>query len=175
MFKPEKYPAFLRTLHWLMAFMILGMIAAGYYMSDLPDSHPLKWKIYAIHKSCGLTILALFVLRILTRLTVSVPALPYNISRADRFAAGLAHKTMYLFMFAVPFSGLMASMYAGYGAAWFGWSVPHFVQKSEKLAMFYGVVHLYAPYFFLGLITLHFLGVAKHYFIDRTNLLKRML
>jgi len=170
-----KYPLLMRALHWLMAVVILGLIALGIYMSDLPKEDPSRMDLYNLHKSFGFTILVLFFVRLGVRLKSKIPELPSAISASDQKLAKAGHHTLYLLIFAVPLVGVMFSNFYGYGINFFGLvEIPPFFPKNTDLAEFTGETHGFLAYGLLALVGVHVLGALKHQFIDKVNLLKRM-
>lgn len=170
-----KYALSLRILHWLMAALILGLIALGWVMSELPREDTLRPLLVSLHKSFGITVLALALLRMALRLRTSVPPLPDVIPRLERQLAHLGHGTLYLLMLAVPVSGIIMSQSYGYPVAWFGLSLPRLLPINRELAHEAADVHEILPYLLLILVALHAGAVPLHYLKHRVNLLKRIL
>ncbi|MBV36017.1 MAG: cytochrome B [Rickettsiales bacterium] len=174
----NKYTLLMRILHWLIALLILGMIAVGWYMAGLPDEDPTKYDIYPIHKSIGISLLALIVLRLLVRFFSPIPKLPSELAGWEKVLTKTTHFLLYLLMLLVPISGYLMSDFAGFPVDWFGIEVPGFVpdnmDNSEKALSAHGIL----PYILLGLVVLHVLGSLKHRFIDKdknTDVLSRIL
>lgn len=173
-----KYTLLMRILHWLIAILILGMIGVGWYMHGLPDDHPTKYDIYAIHKSTGITLLGLIVIRLLVRFISPVPKLPQQLSRWEKWLTKITHFFLYALMVLIPISGYMMSDFAGFPVEWFGIEVPGFVPDNMGNSESANSAHGVLPYILLGLVILHLLGTLKHRFIDKnkdTDVLKRML
>jgi cytochrome b561 len=173
-----KYTLLMRLLHWLIAILILGMIGVGWYMSGLPDEHPTKYDIYAIHKSIGITLLGLIVIRLLVRFFSPIPELPKELSWWEKLLTKTVHFFLYLLMLMVPVSGYLMSDFAGFPVEWFGIEVPGFVPDNMESSEGAQSAHGILPYILLGLIGLHLLGSLKHRFLDKnkdTDVLKRML
>ena len=172
----EKYHLSLRILHWVMALIILALIASGWYMHHLDNSVPYKFDLYALHKSFGVMILILFFVRGLTRLLTLVPALPGSISTAERHLAHSVHAFLYISMLLVPLSGYIMSDAGGYGVKLFGLPMPHLF-NGEGLAYLAHTFHHYSAYVLLAFIGLHVAGAVKHQWFDkpRKNILSRML
>lgn len=173
-----KYSLTMRVLHWLIALLILGMIGVGWYMAGLPDEDPVKYDIYPVHKSIGITLLGLIVLRLLVRFVSPIPKLPNELAGWEKVLTKTTHFLLYLLMLLVPISGYLMSDFAGFPVEWFGIDVPGFVpdnmDNSENALSAHGIL----PYILLGLVILHILGSLKHRFIDKdknTDVLKRML
>ncbi|MBN8530623.1 MAG: cytochrome b [Alphaproteobacteria bacterium] len=173
---PEKYPGLMRLIHWLMALLLLGMIAFGYWMVGLPKDHPQRMEMYDLHKSVGVLLLALVVLRFLVRLASSVPELPEGLAASEKKLAKAAHIVLYVLMFAVPLSGVVMSCAAGYGVKFFGFPLPNPLEKNLPMAGLANGIHEIIPYALLGLVALHVAGALKHRFVDKQNdVLGRML
>ncbi|RDX38149.1 cytochrome b [Kangiella sp. HD9-110m-PIT-SAG07] len=173
-----KYTLLMRILHWLIAVLILGMIGVGWYMAGLPDEHPTKYDIYAIHKSIGITLLGLIVIRLLVRFFSPIPKLPQELAWWEKLLTKSVHFLLYTLMLLVPISGYLMSDFAGFPVEWFGVEVPGFVEDSMESSQDALDAHGILPYILLGLIALHLLGSLKHRFLDKgdnTDVLKRML
>ncbi|NVK21266.1 MAG: cytochrome b [Kangiellaceae bacterium] len=173
-----KYSLTMRILHWLMAIMILGLIAVGWYMQGIPDEDPNKYNLYPWHKSFGVTLLVLVIIRFFVRLFSDVPAPPKALAGWEKTLSKITHVVLYLLMLLVPLSGLMMSDYAGFGVAWFGIELPEFLADNEQRAVTLHSIHSIIPYVLLGLVILHLAGAIKHRFFDKnseTDVLKRML
>lgn len=91
------------TLHWVIAFSIIAMIPLGFFMGDLPIS--IRFDGYAVHKSLGLTVLALSIFRLIWRLLNPPPALPSGLKPYERILAKLTHWGFYFLIIAMPLSG----------------------------------------------------------------------
>ena len=107
------------TLHWLTVLMIIGLAIVGLSMDDLPNG-PQKIQVYALHKSVGLTVLVLTLLRLGWRLLAGAPALP-PMPRWQRLAAHASHVALYGLLLAMPLSGWLFNSAAGFPLRWFGW------------------------------------------------------
>ena len=107
------YTATAKLLHWLMAALLFGMLALGFYMHDLPLS-PTKLQIYSWHKWAGVTAFLLLAFRLLWRVTHRPPALPESMPKLMQFAAHAGHLMLYLLMIAIPLSGWLMSSARAY-------------------------------------------------------------
>src|SRR5262245_55575412 len=125
---PARYGAVAMTLHWLLAAAIIGQLFLGKYMHELPDSDADKFAFFQLHKSIGITILALTVVRIAWRLVNIVPPLPKTMPPWQKRLAKLSHLLLYGFMLAIPLSGwaMVSASPLGIPTIWFGVAeVPH--------------------------------------------------
>ena len=185
-----------KVLHWLIAIAIFGMFALGWFMSDLPKEAPKQiaydlfnlgvytWHLseeisprtfyFNLHKSIGVTIFALILIRILWRITHRPPALLASYKAWERKLASNAHHLLYLLMVALPISGIVMATYSKYGIKWFG--VP-FIKGLDNNPMreLFKEVHEIIGVIILLVIIVHIIGALKHKFIDKDDTLKRML
>jgi len=162
------------ALHWLLASMILGSLAVGLVMTELPLS-PTRLKLYNWHKWAGVTILALSAVRLLWRLTHRAPPdlpMPPWQSRA----AHALHAALYGLFFAVPLAGWAYSSAAGFPVVLFGvLPLPDFVAPDRAWSDSLKPVHRWLAYALAALVALHVLAALKHHVIDRDGLLLRMM
>jgi cytochrome b561 len=170
----EKYPAAIRILHWLMALMIIGLLTAGLVMTDMQRDDPNRSLVYGLHKSFGLTVLMLAILRFALKVKLGAPPLPGVIPARERLLASLGHWALYGFMFAMPVSGYLMSASMGLPVKWFGAALPKLVSVDRVRGRLAGDFHAWAAYALIGLLALHVGAVLLHYFKERVNLLKRM-
>jgi len=170
-----RYPLSIRILHWLMALMIIGLLAAGLIMVKLPHG-PDRDFVFALHKSFGLTVLALAFLRVAYRLRLGAPPLPGIIPAVERFMARLGHLALYTFMFVMPISGyVMTASFAVKPVNWFGIPLPHLIGIDRDRGKLADEIHEWAAYLLIAMIVLHVGAVLLHYLKQRINLLQRML
>lgn len=173
---PFAWGAVTKTLHWLIALAIVGLAAVGWYMDELKPS-PLKKQLYDLHKSTGLTVLALVLVRIGWRLAEAVrPALPARMPRWELFAARFSHVLLYVMTIAMPVSGWLLHSGGGYPLRWFGtFPVPSLAPASETLKATAGAAHEWGAWILAALFAVHVLAALKHHFIDRDDVLRAML
>ena len=162
-------------LHWLIALAIFCVLPLGVYMHELPLS-PTKLQLYSLHKSLGITILTLVVVRLLWRFTHTPPALPASMSaKEQRIAHGMVHG-MYLFMLLSPLTGWLMSSFLGKPVVLFGMlPIPDLVGPNEATGKAFKELHEVCNYILCTLFSLHILASLKHHFKDRDDVLARML
>ncbi len=162
------------ALHWLLAVLIVGNFALGFYMHELPFS-PTRMKYYNWHKWAGVTILAASALRLLWRLTHRPPTeLPMPAWQAR--AAQAVHLGLYALFFAVPLAGWGYSSAAGFPVVLFGvLPLPDFVPVNRELAEALKGLHKALALGLGALVLAHLAAALKHQFVDRDGLLLRML
>lgn len=160
-------------LHWLIATLMIGMIILGLYMTGLPVSIE-KLKYYGWHKEFGFVVLTLAFIRLYWRLTNETPDL--EIPAWEALSARLMHWTLYGFMFALPLTGWLLTSAAGFPVSFFGlFTIPILITPNEELMQLFVAVHKWLAYTLIALITLHTAAAFKHHFIDKDNILKRII
>jgi len=171
----QRYSATAIALHWLVALMILCSATLGLYMVDLQLS-PTKLKLYSWHKWLGVTIFLMAAGRLFWRLTHPAPALPATVPIWQRRAAALSHALLYALLFVIPLSGWLMSSALGVQVVYFGvLPLPDLVEKDQALGEQLKLAHLALNLTLLGLVVLHVAAALKHHFLDRDEILHRML
>jgi cytochrome b561 len=164
-----------KTLHWLIVLLIINQ----WVIAARADSLPLglaKLEALAWHKSFGLTILMLAVARLLWRWLNPVPDLTAETRPWERVLAKLSHVLLYALIFALPVSGWLMSSAKNFPVSWFKlFQFPDLVAPDERLFQLMRNLHgvLFAALVVVAL--LHVAGALKHHFIDRNDVLRRML
>jgi cytochrome b561 len=172
---PVRYTGVAIALHWLIALAIFGAFGVGLYMVDLPFS-PAKLKIYSWHKWAGVTIFALVVLRCIWRLTHATPALPDSTPAWQRHVANVTHVLLYVLIFIIPISGWLMSSAKGFQTVYFGvLPLPDLLDKNKELGDTLATVHQYLNFTMIAIVLLHAGAALKHHFIDKDDILRRML
>jgi cytochrome b561 len=163
------------ALHWLIAVLLLGQFVFGLMLEDIPRGTPARGYYVNLHKSSGIVIGLLILLRLGWRLTHRPPPLPAAMPPWQRHAARLSHAALYLCMLALPLSGYLASNFSRHGVKFFNvvrWA-PWGPDDKTLYALFNGIHHLAALLLAL-FVAVHVLAVAKHMLVDRDGLLLRM-
>ena len=174
----QKYSLTMRILHWLIGLMLLIMIGVGWYMAGLPMESELKYEIYPIHKSFGITVFGLVLIRIVVRLFSNTPALPSGLATWEKALTKITHLLLYVLMLAIPVVGYLSSDFQGFDVEWFGIPIPELVEDNEDYAHLMHEWHEILAYSLLLLIILHLAGTIKHRWFDKgsdTDVLNRML
>ena len=163
------------TLHWLIAIGIIGQIALGLWMIEIPK-YPVGVRAawFNLHKSIGLTIGLLVIVRIAWRLAHSPPALPATMPRWQVRLARVNHALLYFCMITMPLAGYLGSTFSGYPIRYWGVTLPGWGWKDDALKDFFSQVHLVTAIVFILLISLHVLAALKHLVIERDGVFSRM-
>ncbi len=183
------------VLHWLIAISIFAMFALGWFMTDIPKEAAkqtsfdlFNWGVYTwpvaeavsprnfyynLHKSIGITIIVLVIIRVLWRITHKPPAVLASYKVWERKLAAGAHHLLYLLMIALPVTGLIMSVSGKFGVKWFG--VP-FLNGLDHPAVrdIFKEAHEIIGIILLAIIAVHILGALKHKFVDKDDTMKRM-
>ena len=169
------YTPVAKALHWLIALLLFGLLALGFYMQDLPLS-PQKLQLYAWHKWAGVTVFLLVLVRLAWRVTHRPPPLPEHMPRVMQLAAHAGHVLLYALMIAIPLSGWLMSSAKGFQTVWFGvLPIPDLLAKDKALGDLLQTVHMTLNLVFALAIAGHIGAALKHHFIDRDDILTRML
>ena len=169
------YTATAKALHWLMALMLFAMLALGFYMQGLPLS-PEKLQLYSWHKWAGVTIFLLVLFRLAWRFTHRPPVLPASMPKLMQVAAHAGHLALYGLMLAIPLSGWLMSSAKGFQTVWFGiLPLPDLLAKDKALGDLLQTVHVSLNLLLLVVVAGHVGAALKHHFIDRDDILTRML
>jgi len=163
------------AFHWIAAALIIGNLAFGLYTVNLPLS-PQKLKLFSYHKWVGVTVLLLATARLLWRLTHAAPALPDAMKPWEKTAAHAAHIALYVLFFAAPLTGWLFSSAAGFQTVYLGvLPIPDLLSKNKELADVLRFMHRWINYTMAAVIVLHAAAALKHHFVDRDDVLARML
>lgn len=163
------------VLHWIVALLVLFNLGFGLYTVGLPLS-PQKLKYFSWHKWVGVTILLFAAARLLWRLTHPAPALPATMKPWEARAAHAAHALLYVLFFAAPITGWLFSSASGFQTVYLGLlPIPDLLQKDKAVADVLRFAHRWINYTMAAVIVLHVAAALKHHFIDRDDVLARML
>jgi cytochrome b561 len=169
----SRYGSIPQLLHWAVVVLLVAQFILAEAAEELEGVGQLA--MLARHKSVGLTVLMLALVRIGWRLFDRPPP-PPPMPAWQRAAAAATHWGLYAVLLAMPFSGWMMSSAANYPVSWFGlFQLPDLVAPSESLEDILHEVHETLAATLLALTGLHVLAALKHQFIDRDGLLTRML
>ncbi len=172
---PQSYGWVAKMLHWLIALGIISMLILGFSLHLISRPHFLFW--IQLHKSLGITILFLMIIRLIWRQFNQHPQLPPTMPHWQKLLAHLNHVALYLCAILLPLSGWAMTASAGYSVNLFGLvklSTP-WIKANPTASSLLFIIHHYGAWVILGLIALHGLAALKHYFINQDNILQRML
>ena len=165
-----------KTLHWLIALLILALGIVGLLMGELPKTPKYFW-VYTAHKSIGISVLALVALRLLWRLHAGAPKpVPGTPSWQERLASA-THWLLYVLMFAIPLAGWLYDSASGLRPfKLFGlFEMPKLVAPSEQAAQLSHALHEWGFWALILLVLAHAGAALYHHVHQRDATLARML
>lgn len=174
----QRYNSLAIILHWVMASAILLMLASGLTLAFAELEPAFKFQLYQWHKSLGVFVLLVAILRLFIRVITKSPSLP-PFSPKELIFAKIGHWALYFFMFALPISGWVMVSSSIYGLptivfGWFEW--PHIpgIAANVSVSEFAKDTHWYLALVLMALLVGHVGAVIKHAVVDKHNLLTRM-
>ena len=164
------------VLHWGIALVVFGLFALGLWMVGLDYYSAWRKDAPDLHKSIGLTLFAVMLLRLVWRFISPPPPAPANHGRLTRLGAKFGHAFLYVGLFVLMFSGYLISTADGAGIPVFNlFEVPALISGLPDQADVAGEVHFYLAWALVIFAGVHGLAALKHHFIDRDATLARML
>ena len=172
---PLRWGAVSQLLHWLVVALVITQFVLASLAEDLAPGMA-KLGLLARHKSVGITILGLALLRLAWRLGQPVPALPSGMPRWQRGLATGTHHLLYALLLAMPLSGWLMSSARNYPVSWFGLvQLPDLITPGERAFEALRATHGTLAALLAATALLHLAGALKHHFVDRDDVLRRML
>lgn len=169
-----RYTRFAVAMHWLVAAIVLVQYPLGWLMQQIPKQPPgQRAEVFNLHKSIGLTILALMIVRLGWRLAHRPPTLP-PMARWQAWLARATHGGLYALLIAMPLVGYLGSVFSGYPVRFFGIVLPSWAAKNPQLKDWMSEAHLVLAWALGVAFALHIAGVLKHVLVDRDALVRRM-
>ncbi|ETI62967.1 cytochrome B561 [Sphingobium sp. C100] len=168
-----RYTSVARALHWIIAILIIANLALGIGHEALPKD----WAVMPVHKSIGLTVLALTLVRIGWRLTHPAPRLPAAMPSWEKGAAHATHFLFYAFMILMPLSGWIMTSAGTRPLNWFFlFDVPKFaVTKGDAIVGLSGEGHEIMGFTWAALVVVHIGAALRHHIVLKDDVLRRML
>ena len=169
-----RYNGVSKTLHWVIALLAFSQLAMGKFFEVEADESD---SLFDWHTALGLLVLALMVVRLVWRLTHTVPALPQNTPGWQQVAAKATHIAFYVLLIALPITGWLLTSVDGDTVSFFGWfpvpSLP--ISGSDETGDLIGEIHELLGNVLLVLAGIHVVAGLKHHYIDRDDVLRRMM
>jgi cytochrome b561 len=180
---PDTYSRVARWLHWIIALLVISLLIIGLLMVKIPrEETELRLFVFGWHKTFGITVLVLSLIRLFWRLAHKPPALPETMKNWEKMAASGTHAAFYIFMIAMPLIGWGITSTSRYPSKIFQVvplpSLPGLGDLGEKRAEvheFFENAHEKLAYLAIALILLHVGAALKHSFIDKDDVLARMI
>lgn len=177
-----RYTGVAISLHWLIALMIIGLLVIGKFMTSLNEADPLRFELTQWHKSFGILVLFLSLIRVLWRLTHKPPALPADTKGWEKVVSHITHFLIYFLILALPLSGWIMVSTSPLNLSTILFNVipfPHLpvlasmANKAEISGLFHEIHHISSG-IMIVLLLLHIAGALTHQFIHRDVIMTRM-
>jgi cytochrome b561 len=169
------YPATSKLLHWAVAICVLTTAVVAISMVRIGEG-PTHDALYNFHKSLGVLILVLMILRLINRLTAGAPAPDPEIEPWQRTVSSAVHGSLYVLLLAMPIVGYIANSAFGAATPFFGlFELPPIVGKNEALATNLFTLHRWVGFLVIALAVVHISAALYHHVIRGDNVLRRML
>ena len=165
----------MQVLHWLTALLMFAALPLAWAMVNAPRTDPGRELLFTIHKSVGVTILALAAIRLILRATRPRPAEPTDMPRWMAASAVVSHWLIYAVLFAMPISGYLLSVAGGNPVSYFGLFDLPTIPKNPDIQSAARFVHLSLQWAVYALISIHVLATAWHVAVRRDGILDREL
>ena len=170
----ESYSRTAVVLHWLLAALLMGQIAFGWYLEEIPRGTPDRTIYVNFHKSTGMTLAVLIFFRLYWRFTHPAPELPATQPGWEHVAARVSHWALYACMIIMPVSGYVASNFSKWGVNFFNAvKLPPWGFESETIYNALNATHVFTSWVFVTLIVIHALAALRHLF-RRDGIFSRM-
>jgi len=173
------YGIIAKAFHWIMFLILVGMIVVGFYMhglpSDTPEQMTYKFGLYDLHKSFGLLVLMLVLLRLGWRLINPVPEMSGSLSRIEALSAHGMHMLLYVMMLTQPLSGWAMALSGGHPVKFFGVQLPALLEKNAAMKDLFYEIHEIGAIALIVLFVLHMFAALFHHFVRKDDILTRML
>jgi cytochrome b561 len=162
------------VLHWILAVAIFGQIAFGWFLNTVPRGTPERSVFVNLHKSTGLTLGVLILVRVMWRWAHEPPPLPASVPAWERIAADVSHRLLYACMLIMPVTGYIASNFSEWGVKYFNAILlPPWGIEDETIYGFFNGAHVFTSYIFVALIAVHTAAALRHA-VQRDGIFQRM-
>jgi len=172
-----RYSKVAMVLHWLIALMIIGLIAFGLLMTN--ENVPNRFALYQWHKSFGIVVLFLSIFRLFWRLANKPPALPDGMKVWEIKASKITHIGFYVMMIGMPLLGWAMASASRFPRTDIFYIIPWvdlpFIPRDKDVEALLKTLHELGGKLMIALIVLHIGAALKHQFVNHDNLLARML
>jgi cytochrome b561 len=171
----QEYSNTAKFFHWTVAVCVLTLIPVGLVMNSLPQGATQN-VAYTVHRSLGVLVLGLMILRLGYRLIAGWPAPEPTITPAQRIASHAVHNLLYVLLIVQPALGWYATSVYGATISFFGlFDLPSLAEKDEPFSERLFAVHEFLGFAIAGLLVVHIGAALYHYFVRRDGVLQRML
>ena len=171
----RRYNGGAMVFHWLTAALMFAILPVAWAMVSFAREDPNRDLWYLIHKSLGVTIFAVVVLRIIWRALTKPPSLDGRLPAWEAWMARVNHLLLYAILLVMPISGYILSSASGHPVLYFGLFTIPGLPENKPLAQAAVTVHVLTQWLVYLAIVMHLLGVVWHVAFRRDGTLERML
>lgn len=168
-----KYPLPAILLHWSMALLIAGLLGIGWYMMEIEDDPGSAW-YFQLHKSFGIVLFALLLVRLVWRARHQPAPLPGTMPAWQVRLSGRVQWLLYACMALLPVLGFIGALYSKKGVALFGMPFPAWLTPDHDTAEQFFGLHSSLAWAMVGLVVLHAAAGLKHLLLDKDGVFQRM-
>src|SRR5262245_22044833 len=173
--RTDHYPGTSKLLHWMVAACVLITAPVAIAMTNVGKG-PTQDALYNLHKSFGVLILILMVLRLINRLAAGALAAEAEIEPWQKRVSSIVHTSLYVLLLAMPAVGYIANSAYGATTPFFGlFELPRIIGRNEELATQLFTLHRWAGWLVIILVLTHISAALYHHLVRRDEVLKRML
>jgi cytochrome b561 len=173
---PARYTKPAIALHWIIAAGVLSLIGLGLYMVDIPRGTPERAFFYNLHKSIGVTLAILILVRLWWRAKNPPPPLPGSLPAWQAKASKISHALLYVCLIVMPIAGFSASQFTKYGVTYFGlFKIPPMGTENKEIYELLQGVHGFTSQLLIVLLVIHIAAALKHLIVDKDGVFQRML
>jgi len=168
-----RYDAIAKLLHWILAVLLIGLVALGWYMMSIEHQPGSEW-YFNLHKSFGIIAATLILLRLIWVFSHKPASLPISVPLWQAKIARALHKLLYICMILMPATGFIGASFSKHGLAFFGLSLPKWGGPSHDIAEQLFNIHGIIAWVLVVLVALHLFAALKHLFINKDGVFQRM-
>jgi cytochrome b561 len=172
--RDQRYDSIQIGLHWLTAALVAAAILLIWAVHQTPRG-PLHTTLFFLHRSCGVTIFALTLLRLVWRASHQVPPPPASVPVWQQRAGTFAHWLLYTLLLVMPVTGFIDSAANGHAVSFFYLFNLPLLPENKPLAELSGDIHETLQWVVYALIVLHAAAALRHHFVLGDGVLRRML
>ncbi len=171
---PLQYSTTAKFFHWLVAVIVIAMLSGSFFLEDVPEAF--QSNAYMLHKSFGLTVLFLMIIRFIWINYAGKPRQPLSMALWERVLSRVVQYSFYVFLVCMPLVGWIMSVAEGRTPSYFGlFNMPLPIHENKQLSDIMAEAHTVVAWILIVLLVLHILGALKHEYINKDDVLKRML
>ena len=176
-----RYTLVQRLLHWIIVLLVLGLLVIGTILANVGYDKLVELVgsditnlLYTYHKTFGVLVLALMLLRLILRQVFRPPAYQPELNRVEHALGLLTHTLFYTALIAIPIFGWLGTAAGGFPVQFFDWTLPGLIGRNDELSGAFFQLHALISWILIGLILLHTAAALYHWRVKRDGVMQRM-